>query len=232
MGSDHEVLGEMPRQARPRRWALWLLLLIVVAAAASGSILSDVEQAAYRVVQQDGDFELRDYAPMQVAEVTVSGAREPAINQGFKQIAAYIFGENAAQQKLAMTAPVTQQSTGAQRWRVRFVMPAAIAASALPVPRDASVMLQPVPAQRLAAVRFSGIADAQALAQQEQRLRQWLQAQHIVPEGDPVIAFYNPPWTLPFLRRNEIMLEIAASAPRPATASPENAVTPRGLYSE
>lgn len=198
-----------------------LLAAIVLGGALSGTIMSLVEQPSYTVVKSLDDVEIRDYPPMVVAEVEVAGERRAAINAGFRLLADYIFGNNSPAQKIAMTAPVTQQAgekiamtapvsqqaTGAS-WKVRFVMPSRYTLEALPKPNNASVKLVPVPAERFAAIRFSGLADDNSIARFKLRLFERLAEQGLTPEDETVMAFYNPPWTLPFLRRNEILVKL------------------------
>jgi len=96
-----------------RKRIIWILvggvILAAVAAIAWGPIVSNVEQAKYDVVETHGTIEIRDYSPMIVAEVSVSGDREEAISAGFRMIADYIFGNNISSQKVAMTAPVIEE---------------------------------------------------------------------------------------------------------------------------
>jgi hypothetical protein len=204
----------------------WLLsffvVLVVLAAVAAGPIMSNVEQPQYTTVDSEGSIEIREYAPMIEAEVDVKGERSAAIREGFRSIAAYIFGANKPRakiemtapvvqqsQKIAMTAPVTQQSNDGD-WSVRFIMPKIWTMQTLPEPADSRVKLVSMPARRLLAIRFSGRATDGAIAQKTFELRQFALKRKINVEGEPLLAFYNPPWTLPFLRRNEIVLEIAA----------------------
>lgn len=120
-----------------KKWFLWVLMgIAILAAVLWGPIVSNVEQARYDVVESHGKIEIRDYAPMIVAEVSVHGDRKTAISEGFRKIADFIFGNNVSSQKVAMTAPVTQkpgektamtapvtQQGGEGLWQVRFVMP-------------------------------------------------------------------------------------------------------------
>lgn len=195
--------------------------ILVLCAGLSGTIMSLVEQPAYTVVRSFEDMEVRDYPPMIVAEVEVSGERKEAINAGFRQIADYIFGNNSparkipmtapvtqqAGEKVAMTAPVSQQAAGGI-WKVRFVMPSGYTLETLPTPNNAAVKLVAVRAERFAAIRFSGLAGDETIARYKQRLFDRLAEQALKSEGEAVMAFYNPPWTLPFLRRNEILVKI------------------------
>jgi hypothetical protein len=207
--------------------AMWRYLLIatlavlLLGASMSGTIMSLVEQPAYTVIRSFGDVEIRDYPPMIVAEVEVTGERKAAINAGFRQIADYIFGNNSPAQKIAMTAPVTQQAgekiamtapvsqqSAGRVWKVRFVMPSRHKLEVLPKPKNPSVTLVSLPAERFAAIKFSGLAGDEAIARFKQRLFDGLAEQGLAPQGEVIMAFYNPPWTLPFMRRNEILVKI------------------------
>ena len=205
------------------RRIVWLLVIVIIlAAVAWGPIMSNVEQASYEVVAQHGAIEIRDYAPMIIAEVSVPGERKQAIGAGFRLIADYIFGNNAAAQKvamtapviqqpgenIAMTAPVTQQGDG-RVWAVRFVMPSSHTLQTLPRPNNPDVTLKQVAGKRFAVIRFSGTAKGKTLEAQTRKLQAFLQEKQLQPLAEPTYAFYNPPWTLPILRRNEVMIEIA-----------------------
>lgn len=193
-------------------WALVVIVALAVAIAglATGPIMSRVEQPSYRVERADGPIELRSYGPMITAEAVVSGERGTAIRDGFKMIAGYIFGGNAPQAKIDMTAPVIQQAEG-DRWTVRFVMPARWTLETLPAPADPRVRLVRLPATRMLVIRFSGTADSDLIAAKTAELRRYAADHGLTTTGEPVLAFYNPPWTLPLFRRNEIMLALAPS---------------------
>ena len=200
----------------------WILGAIVVTGGImAGPIASDVEQASYTVLQKSGAVELRRYAPTLVAETTVAGEQGKAINEGFKRIADYIFGNNTSSSAIAMTAPVLQQPSekipmtapvlqapSGKGWQVQFVMPASYTLATLPKPNNPEVRLRKVGAHPVAAITFSGMADEEALREQTEALRAYLAEHHLRSAGAPVYAFYNPPWTLPFLRRNEVLIPI------------------------
>jgi DNA gyrase inhibitor GyrI len=187
-----------------------------------GPIVSNVDQPKYTVVASDKNIEVRDYPPMIVAEVEVAGERRKAIREGFRTIADYIFGNNLSAQKVAMTAPVTQQASekiamtapvtqqgDGEAWRVRFVMPAHYTMETLPKPRNPAVELKEIEGKRFAVIRFSGMAGETSLERHMDELNTYLRVRNFTSLAAPTYAFYNPPWTLPFLRRNEIMIEIA-----------------------
>lgn len=210
-----------------RRVVLWALLGIAVvgaiAGAAAGPIMSQVEQPSYSVSRTDGAIDIRRYGPLIAAEVEVSGQRRAAINEGFRLIAAYIFGANKPNAKIAMTAPVEQeakqtismtspvtQQSRENAWTVRFIMPASWSMETLPTPTDDRIKLVPIPAKPMLAIRFSGTANDTLLSEKTSELRKYGADHKLTVIGEPVFAFYNPPWTLPFFRRNEIMLELKA----------------------
>lgn len=198
-----------------------VLAVVIILAALSGNIMSHVEQPDYKLVTSKGEIEIRDYAPMILAEVEVSGERKQAINEGFKILADYIFGNNISNKKVEMTAPVTNELSEKMsmtapvtqepymgKWKVRFVMPKKYSLETLPKPNSKEVVLIPLPAKRFAAIRFSGFADDENIKQHQEKLEAYILEEKLKPIGGAILAFYNPPWTLPFLRRNEIMIEI------------------------
>ena len=211
-----------------RKYMWWLLAIVAVVllgAALWGPIVSNVEHPKYTLIERSGNIEIRDYAPMIVAETEVTGERREAISKGFRLIADYIFGNNIAAQKIpmtapvtqrgsekiAMTAPVTQQSVG-KSWRVRFVMPSKYTMETLPKPNNPAVELKEIPGKRFAAIRFSGMGGQDSLERHTKELDEFLSAKNLTPLSPPTYAFYNPPWTLPFLRRNEVMVELSKPA--------------------
>ncbi len=213
--------------AKRRRMILWTFIgavaLVVVAAAAAGPIMSRVEQPEYKIISSEGAIELREYGEMIVAEAEVRGQRKAAINEGFQLIAAYIFGANEPntkismtapvlqeKQTIAMTAPVTQQASDGD-WTVSFILPKGWTMETLPSPTNKRVKLVPMPAKRMVVIRFSGTADDRSIAIKTAELRKYAGDHDQSVVGEPVFAFYNPPWTLPFFRRNEIMLKLAAA---------------------
>ncbi len=197
--------------------------ILLIGASLSGTIMSRVEQPSYTVVDSWDDIELRDYPELIVAEVEVPGERKQAISAGFRLIADYIFGNNAPRQKIAMTAPVTQQpgekiamtapvsqQASGSVWRVRFIMPSGYTLETLPTPNNPDVKLVRVPAERVAAIRFSGLAGDDSISRHRKLLLERIARQGLTVHGEPTLAFYNPPWTLPFLRRNEILAKVSA----------------------
>ncbi len=200
-----------------------IILLAIVAMAIFVFVVQNVETPAYQVVAQDGPFEIRDYPALVVAEVTRRGERREALSAGFSPLAGYIFAKERAGDRVAMTAPVTQQRaeriamtapvTQSQdadgEWVVQFIMPAGYKLDTLPAPATDEVRLREMPAQRRAVVRFSGRTTDDLIAAQETALRDWLKARDLRPLAAPVYAYYNDPFTPGFLRRNEILMDVA-----------------------
>lgn len=199
-------------------------IILFISTFFSGVVMA-IEEPKYQVLEKDEHVELREYAPMIIAEVVVDGDLDEAGSQGFRLIAAYIFGDNTSRkggnekikmtvpvtvepksEKISMTAPVTMaQSAG--RWRMHFVMPSQYTMGTLPIPNNPKVKLREIPSRKYAVIRFSGFTGESKVAKKEAALLKWLQSKNLTPKGKCSLARYNRPWTLPFLRRNEVMVE-------------------------
>ena len=164
-----------------------------------------IEEPGYEVEKawEAEQIEIRAYAPRVMA---VTGMTEDS-DSGFRVLAGYIFGGNAAEQKIAMTAPVQQSMAGEKE--MAFMIPAEYALEDLPEPEDQRVSFREAPAYTAAVIQFSGWASADKADENWQQLRQFLIAEGIDITGEPTLNQYNPPWTLPFMRRNEIIVPVA-----------------------
>jgi len=190
-----------------------------------------IEEAAYTVLESDNNFEIREYAPHILAETIVDGDLEEAGNKAFKRLFGYISGDNRAREKVAMTTPVSQvpkgekikmtapvgQRRARESWVVSFMMPATYTLETLPQPDDPAVMLRQVDAQRMAAVRYSGFWSEKAYLRNKQKLESWIREKGLTMTGDPVWARYNSPFSLWFLRRNEILIPVEAGTDQEVT---------------
>lgn len=161
------------------------------------------EMPPYRVDWADGQREIRSYGPHLLAEVTVSGGRQGAIQTGFRALAGYIFGGNATGETIAMTVPVAQTPVG-EAWTVSFMMPAGFTTETLPTPRDGSIRFVKAGPSRQLVERFSGIPGTEGLAERAEALRVWAQRQGFAIIAGPHYYFYDAPMTLPWKRRNEV----------------------------
>ena len=183
------------------------------------------EEPKYSVLEREPPFEVRNYAPMIVAEVQVEGDLDDASSQGFRLIAGYIFGQNQVNEKIAMTAPVTVEDQAAKsakiamtvpvgiepnagKWTVSFVMPAQYTMDSIPKPINPLVQLRQIPAVKKAVIRFSGFYNQQKVDEKTLELEQWIKSRNLQSAGTPNFARYNPPWSLPFMRRNEVMINL------------------------
>jgi len=170
----------------------------------------NTETPDYRVVNQDGAFELRDYPALTVAEVVRGGDRSAAIRAGFSPLARYIFARERPGEKIAMTAPVTQEPAAEGSWHVRFIMPHGYAPEDLPRPADQDIRLRRIEPQQMAAVRFNGSWDDARFRAQEERLRRWIAERGLEATSPPTYAYYDDPFTPGFLRRNEVLVGVDA----------------------
>ena len=182
------------------------------------------EEPHYDAVAEIGNVEIREYGPRLAAQTVVSGDAVDARSTGFQTLASYIFGANkgktsiamtapvgqssAKPEKIAMTAPVDQAREASGEWRIRFFMPPNYTRETLPVPTDPKVEIVTVPAQTIAVLRYSGTASAATVENENARLLRALSGSKWRPTGKPMAWFYDPPWTLPPLRRNEAAVTV------------------------
>jgi len=164
-----------------------------------------IEEPVYQVEKawETEQIEIRAYAPRVMA---VTEMAEDS-NGGFRVLAGYIFGGNAEEQEIAMTAPVQQSMEGDRE--MAFMMPAEYALEDLPEPEDQRVSFREAAAYTAAVIQFSGRASSEKADENWQQLRRFLIAEGIDITGEPTLNQYNPPWTLPFMRRNEIIVPVA-----------------------
>ena len=197
---------------------------LLLAGCSMFGIRDGTETPAYKVVGMAGEVEIREYAPRIAAQTIVEGSEEAARSAGFRKVAAYIFGENRTRADIAMTAPVVQstarstdiamtapvvaQPAGEGKWAIRFFMPATSTRETLPVPNDPQVRIVDVPAETMAVLRYSGVPTADAAAEQRAALLTALTSGPWQAAGEAGDWFYDPPWTLPPLRRNEAVVAV------------------------
>ena len=207
-----------------RKSLLWFVFALAFGALIPGVAMA-IEEPEYEIVADHGDFEIRRYAPMILAETRVDSDFEKAGNEAFRRLFGYISGDNAARAKIEMTAPVVQEPSSEKiamtapvvqqledsGWRVAFVVPAEYSWETAPEPTDPRVSLRLVPERMVAAVRFSGTWGEERFTGHEGKLRGRLTEHGFRPVGEAVYARYNPPFTPWFMRRNEVMIPVAPS---------------------
>ena len=169
------------------------------------TMAGDIEEPHWDLLDTLGKVEVRYYAPSVQAVTELSSSA--GTSKGFRRLAGYIFGGNERSQSIAMTAPVQETLTDGNPL-MAFTMPAEHTLEDLPLPTDERVSLVSVPARTVAAVRFSGWATGSKVAKMRKQLLATLEENQVDILGEPVLNQYNPPWTVPFLRRNEISVEV------------------------
>jgi effector-binding domain-containing protein len=181
------------------------------------------EEPHYQVLQDYGHIQIREYPPILIAQTEITGDYHTSGNQGFKRLAGYIFGGNQSQQQIsmttpviqekqsseqiAMTAPVIQQQSG-DNWYMAFVLPSTYTLANAPIPDDPAIKLVEIPSKKLAVLSYTGSLSEQGIKEKSSALASWLIQQKYTLINPAQSAAYDPPWTLPFLRRNEIHIEI------------------------
>ena len=206
-----------------------LATVAIQMAQAVGSVAgvrTGVEEPPHSVQKVADGVEIRQYAARIAAQTTVLADEEAARNAGFRRLAGYIFGANHQREKIAMTAPVSQQPAGdsgqkiamtapvAQQpdgnrgWLIRFYMPSEWTMETLPSPDDHRVELVTVPPETVAVLRFRGDRGRRSVAARTSELRDILRSYGFEPIGEPTAWFYDPPWTVPCRRRNEIAMPV------------------------
>ena len=197
-----------------------------------GTNVMAIEEPKYEVVQTFEEFELRRYAPYLVAETEVKGEFDAVGNAAFRILADYIFGNNRSQEKMAMTAPVNQRpiagisekmemtapvrqrpvdGTEEETFILSFVMPSGYSLDTLPEPLDPRVRLREEPAKLMAVRRYSGRWVESNYRENEILLLNAVERSGLNPVAPPIYARYNSPFSLWFLRRNEVMVKIEPS---------------------
>jgi effector-binding domain-containing protein len=209
----------MTRQLRIK---LFMVVMISGCIAIGSQRAVAIEEIPYTVLEQSGEFTLREYPEYIVAETYVEGPFEQVGSEGFRRLAAYINGENRKKHSIAMTAPVNQevlsekmamtapvsQEKSADTWRVTFVMPKKYSIDTLPEPIDPRVKIKQEPGRLMATVRYSGTWSRMYYEENKIRLQAWIKEQGFKQIGEPVWARYNPPFMPWFLRRNEVLIPI------------------------
>ena len=196
-----------------------------------------IEEPKYEVIVSDAQFEVRHYAPVLIAETIVEGDMDAASSKGFRLIADFIFGNNLSSDtdkkskiamtapvtvepqssKIAMTAPVTVEPQAAESnmktaktWRINFVMPSQYTLANIPKPKNNAVSLREVPSKYFIVHKYSGFNTVSRVQTKTDETVEWAIKRSYKMIGTPQLSRYDPPWTLPMFRRNEIMIEIAA----------------------
>ena len=198
---------------------LFYFLIII-----SNSLMA-TDEPEFRLILKVDKFEIREYSPKIIAQIEVFGDFDDASSKGFKILADYIFGNNTSAdgnsriemtapvemeplpQKINMTKPVLTEGSD-NNWIVSFIMPNEFTLATLPKPNNKSIKILSLPKEKYAVIVFSGLVRESSYQEKETLLNQFIEEKKLKTSGEIKIARYNPPWTLPFFRRNELMIKI------------------------
>ena len=187
--------------------------------------LMATDEPEFKLILKEDKFEIREYAPKIIAQVEIFGDFDDASSKGFKILADFIFGNNTSTdgnskiemtapvemepltQKINMTKPVLAQGID-NKWIVSFIMPNEFTLGTLPKPNNKSIKILSLPKEKYAVIVFSGLVRESSYLEKEKLLNQFIKEKKLKTSGEIKIARYNPPWTLPFFRRNELMLKV------------------------
>jgi DNA gyrase inhibitor GyrI len=199
-----------------------MFLPVLVIAAFLGGGCATVPEPTNKVLSRNDGYEVREYAGYLVAETTVSGPWKDALNEGFRRLFSYISGNNegrakvamtapvlsGAPEKVAMTAPVLQETGTGETQIVSFIAPASYTLETIPVPKDPRIRIRQVQPFTAAVLRYGGWTGPETIERKTGELRSMLSRDGLTPVPPFLSAQYNPPWTIPPFRRNEIIVRI------------------------
>ncbi len=161
------------------------------------------ETPAYAVVKTDGKVEIRDYPELVVATAPM----KENMDNSFTTLFRFITGANEGGQKIEMTSPVLIRSEK-QKKTMSFIVPKGTVEKGVPKPTGDLVTVSKIQAARFVTLRFSGKRSPETEVKAVETLQTWMKAQNMAAKGEPVFAYYDPPWTPTFMRRNEVMVRI------------------------
>jgi len=203
-----------------------VLAVLIIWLVASWIAIRSLEEPQYEKISSNKNYEIRLYKPYIIAETVVSGSYNDALNKGFRNIADYIFGNNTTSEKIAMTVPVSEDiNTTAQsekiamtvpvinqgdskERRISFVMPSKYTLETIPKPNTSLVTLREVPVKKMAVLKYNWYTNEKRIKNKSEKLIEKLQKDGIKTIGEFSSARYNPPFSMPLLLRNEILIEI------------------------
>ncbi len=204
---------------------LAIILILILCIVLSGCTVVGIrnsEEASYKVLFEEQNIQIRLYDSALIAQTSSKGNYKQSSNSAFRQLAGYIFGDNQSQQKIAMTTPVIQkpssekiamtvpvyQQENENDWTMSFVLPAEYTMDTLPIPTNPDIQIVEIPEKKVASIKYTGLITDEKIAVQTQKLTDWLIANEYKIISQAYSAAYDPPWTVPFLRRNEVHIDI------------------------
>ena len=198
------------------------LLFLLSPICLSSCVTVGIEKAKYKVIEKEGNFEIRQYSPYLVAETVVDADFDDAGNIAFGRLFDYISGKNRKKESISMTAPVNQKVSSEKiamtapvnqyesegRYIISFLMPSKYTMQSIPEPLDENVIIRESQSDKFAALRYSGSWSKKKYEAQKKRLEEWIKNKDLRVTGEAVFARYDPPFQLPFLKRNEVLIPI------------------------
>lgn len=181
-----------------------------------------VEMLDYQVLEKEGAFDIRQYEDYWSVRTKIEGNYQESTSRGFRLLFSYISGNNKQQEKIAMTSPVIQQETGEKiamtgpviqqkqgaSWIMEFVLPSKFNTKEPPEPLTNEVKLVKTPGYKAAVISYSGNLREEKYNTKAKELMDIVREKGLQPKGEPFSAGYDPPWTLPFLKRNEVLVRL------------------------
>ncbi len=207
----------------------FLFLTVITNTGCSLLGIRTAEEVPFVIKEKNGDKEIRHYPPRIVAQITLQGEYSRVQGEAFRILAGYIFGKNRVEQKIAMTAPVTQKPLTSEGnstkiamtapvnqfrttngWTMTFSMPLKYKKiSELPKPIDERIQILEQSGGTFAVIRFTWATSEERNQKKATELLQWLESEgKFKALSGPHYAGYDPPWTIPFFRRQEMIVEV------------------------
>ena len=201
-----------------------IVLGVILWTIGSYVVVRAIEEPAYTVLGKKTGYEIREYAPYIMAKTTVTGNYDEATTKGFRIIADYIFGNNTKKESIAMTAPVLESKAVSEKIAmtvpvletaaennqrtIAFVLPAKYTLETLPTPNNTAVSFIEVPKRKVAVLTFTWYATEVRMETKKSLLQSYLKRDSLVAAGETETARYNPPFSMPLLLRNEVIIPI------------------------
>ena len=185
--------------------------------------INSTPEAKYSTIKKEDNYAIRDYQPLIEAQITITDSNyKTAVNKGFMQLFKYITGANTVKQQISMTTPVLTKkksqdivmtspvfiNDNENAWTIAFVLPDSYTLKAAPTPTNEDIKLIEKPQKKVAVISFNGFMNKNSIDKNTKKLKIWISDNKLQEIGKPMAAAYNPPWTIPFWRRNEILIEV------------------------
>ena len=190
------------------RFSPLLLMITLLLSLLPGCSNSKYETPDYKIVEKDGSFEIRDYPELTLVSTQMQKRGEDG---SFMKLFRFISGRNEHSQKISMTTPVLM--TGTESGTMSFIVPKTVADQGVPTPSNPDVTVSKKPAGRYAAYQFSGPSKPAPSEAAAKKLLAWALSKNLPTTGTPIFAYYNPPWTPGFMRRNEVLVRLMPAKP-------------------